>query len=230
MEIPGARKTIASIWLQSHLIRLSKGNISMLSNNSQVLVDSVVSQKVSANALFTAYDVTLEARGRTTERLVHQDVKDRVHELMQNILFMGAYKKELIDVGTPVQPWLYLPVHASSHTYLVSSCPTPTAPSPSVAHRIRAIRQRGQNPDGRGRICVPADYVRQLGLSQGMSAYVSARSGKIKIVSSPQTGYDVQYLVDKDDNIRISSKIVERAALQNKNYKFKVDQDKILVS
>lgn len=206
----------------------------MLSQNSQTIIESIVSRKVASSLLFTAHDITVEARTQTQERISHQDAKDYIHELMQPLMLANSYRRELIDVGLAVAPWLYLPFFASATSYAnnraAASQPSP-APMAPLVHRMRTARIRGQSPDGRGRICVPSDYVRQIGLKEGQLAFVFVKSGELEI-SPTNTGHsaDAEYYVDKDDNIRVSGHLVQRANLTNVSYQFRVSNNCIFVS
>lgn len=76
----------------------------MSSANS--LIDQIVEEHVQASTMFTAYDVTLEARKRGGN-VRHNEARDRVHELFQRGLMGAAYQRTTIDVGAPTKPFLY---------------------------------------------------------------------------------------------------------------------------
>ena len=70
------------------------------------LIDQLVQGHVQAGTMFTAYDVTVEARRRGA-RVRHDEARDRVHELFQQGAMGPAYARTAIDVGAPTRPFLY---------------------------------------------------------------------------------------------------------------------------
>ena len=61
------------------------------------LVNQIVQEFVQARRMFTAFDVTTEARRRNARR--HNDVKDVVHDCFQQGRMGAAYNRSTIDVG-----------------------------------------------------------------------------------------------------------------------------------
>ncbi|MDX1947707.1 MAG: reverse transcriptase domain-containing protein [Pirellulaceae bacterium] len=80
------------------------------------IIDQVVAERVAAGAMFTAYDVTVEARNRGA-RVKHDEARDRVHELFQRGTMGAAYARTAIDVGAPTRPFLYHPFSADPRGY-----------------------------------------------------------------------------------------------------------------
>jgi retron-type reverse transcriptase len=91
------------------------------------LIDQIVQEKVQAGAMFTAYDITLEARQRGTQ-VRHQDVRDLVHESYEQGRLGAAYDRTLIDVGAPTQPFLYHRFADDPTSYRPPQTGTSTAP------------------------------------------------------------------------------------------------------
>jgi retron-type reverse transcriptase len=93
----------------------------------QTLIDQIVEEHVQAGTMFTAYDVTVEARKRGGN-VRHNEARDRVHELFQRGLMGAAYKRTTIDVGAPTKPFLYH--HYSTDPSQYKSPAPATAPPP----------------------------------------------------------------------------------------------------
>jgi retron-type reverse transcriptase len=99
----------------------------MSSANS--LIDQIVEEHVQAGTMFTAYDVTLEARKRGGN-VRHNEARDRVHELFQRGLMGAAYQRTTIDVGAPTKPFLYHHYTTDPNQYKSPGQGQTTSPSP----------------------------------------------------------------------------------------------------
>ena len=106
---------------------------------TQRLVDQIVTGRIQAGALFTAYDVTLEAR-RRGGNIRHNDVRDLVHEYYEQGRMGAAYNRSTIDVGAKIKPFLYHRFVDDPNSYRPpadggSAVPTPT-PKPGLVARL----------------------------------------------------------------------------------------------
>lgn len=104
---------------------------------SHQLIDRIVQDKIQAGEMFTAYDVTLEAR-RRGGNVRHNDVRDLVHEFFEQGRFGAGYNRSLIDVGAPVKPFLYHRFSDDPNQYK----PSPPAVSPPPTNPIRRLLGR----------------------------------------------------------------------------------------
>ncbi|MAE81296.1 MAG: hypothetical protein CMB80_01080 [Flammeovirgaceae bacterium] len=79
----------------------------MCTPQNESIVSDVIDEFVDSGKPFTAFDVTSEAKKRgATERHVH--LKGVVHARYGNGQLQSAgYNRTLVDIGTPVKPWLY---------------------------------------------------------------------------------------------------------------------------
>ncbi|MCI0455946.1 MAG: reverse transcriptase family protein [Gemmataceae bacterium] len=108
---------------------------------TQRLVDQIVQEKIQAGAMFTAYDITLEAR-RRGGTVRHQDVRDLVHEFYEQGRLGAAYNRTLIDVGAPTRPFLYHRFSDDPNSYrpppsgTTGASPAPAAPPASTLRRL----------------------------------------------------------------------------------------------
>ena len=91
-------------------------------------------------------------------------------------------------------------------------------------------------PDSRGRICVPAKFIRDLGLKENDEIYVLPLPGlqQISLSATKDTSRnDIRtYVVDEYDNVRLSEYTMGLAGLKNLsvNVEMNVDGDKIIIS
>jgi retron-type reverse transcriptase len=116
---------------------------------TQRLVDQIVREKVQAGAMFTAYDVTLEARRRGAN-VGHRDVRDLVHECYEQGRLGAAYKRTPIDVGAPTRPFLYHRFGDDPNSYRPppAVADTPAAPVNPVRKFLGKLFGRGPSPSG----------------------------------------------------------------------------------
>ena len=87
--------------------------------NLSEAVDEQIAHYIDEDYAFTAWDVTKALReNNPNEQVHHYIVKDIVHEIMQEI---DSYERTLIEVGAPIQPWLYYPEGYAPETYQASA-------------------------------------------------------------------------------------------------------------
>ena len=88
----------------------------------------------------------------------------------------------------------------------------------SVQKRVAiqtAAKGNRTSRDARGRLCVPNAMVRKLGLSAGDIAYIHAAGFGLTVKASnlPGQKYLTSLKVDKDDNVRITRKALDKAGV-----------------
>lgn len=86
----------------------------MCSSQTANLIVEVLSEKMNNNEIFTAFDVTKEVRSRTSETVLHRDVR----RILSNYLSIG-YNKELcvLNVSGNPQAFVYYPDSKSFNDY-----------------------------------------------------------------------------------------------------------------
>lgn len=105
---------------------------------TEQLVRQIVQAKVQAGEMFTAFDVTQEARRRGSQ-VRHGDVKDVVHDVFQQGLMGATYHRSTIDVGAPTQPFLYHRFDADPSSYRSANPPQSPPGSPVGPGPIRRM-------------------------------------------------------------------------------------------
>src|SRR5260370_42205330 len=98
----------------------------------------IVQAKVQAGEMFTAFDVTQEARRRGSQ-VRHGDVKDVVHDCFQQGLMGATYQRALIDIGAPTQPFLYHRFDSDPRSYRSATPPQPPPSQPAPPGPIRRM-------------------------------------------------------------------------------------------
>jgi len=78
----------------------------MIDAATRLRVQQIVLGKIAAGEMFTAFDITLEAR-KLGIQLRHDEGKEIVHELFQTGVMSASYNRSVIDLGAQVKPFLY---------------------------------------------------------------------------------------------------------------------------
>jgi retron-type reverse transcriptase len=78
----------------------------MIDTATRLRVQQIVLGKIAAGEMFTAFDITVEAR-KLGIHLRHDEGKEIVHELFQTGVMGASYNRSVIDVGAQVKPFLY---------------------------------------------------------------------------------------------------------------------------
>jgi len=165
--------------------------------------EEMIDKKISDQESFTAYDITcaLRADGYWVE---HRDVRNCVHDYMDDELDAGLrYAKNLENVTPNAQAFVYAPEEDD----IVNDG--------DVNGDIQKL-----GTDNRGRLCVPASIVRSFGFHTGSVVHCVEDAGVLEIVSPRMAmGHAIAtYTVDKDNNIRISSRVLVDTLGDNTEY------------
>jgi bifunctional DNA-binding transcriptional regulator/antitoxin component of YhaV-PrlF toxin-antitoxin module len=199
---------------------------------NQQIIEKIICEKVDRREMFTALDVTLEAKRRGgSER--HRHLKHAVHQFFAGGGLGADYNRTLIAIpGAPCPAWLYYPNGMGPGTF------RPLDRSlMNVGHN--GTRRAGGGPgdgywvDKRARICVPVRFLRRVGLQPGDEAVVVADRRKSRLAltkTAPSTKRGkvlARYRVDRHGNVRIAQGILQRAQLGGQSYDLAGDGRKI---
>lgn len=228
----------------------------MCTQASADLISEVIEQLTDGAEMFTAFDVSrkvqslAKSRGEAPER--HRHMKNEIHDQMQALVDTGVYQKTTVDVGAPVQPFLYYPdgadpssydtgkatvvatpsaspasghVAPAAQTRTVKTAPTPAAPATASTDDDEESSVKAI--DAHAKLGIPNKLVREIGLShQSAAAYVFRMDGKVYIRADsdrPAGGEAVTtYKVDASDNIRVTQSVLDAAGLQGPEYSITV--------
>jgi len=204
--------------------------MSIGSADSQI-VEEVVEDWVDDEKMFTAFDVSVEAKKRGAQ-CRHREMKSTIHELMR---YNSNYRKQTLQVrGAYTKPFVYLPHGSDISEYEpmdrskfddadTSAKSTPKVAKTSVSGQL----------DKRGRYCIRSSFVADAGFDKGERVSVFINSDEIQIVPTSVTlsaQISKTYKVDKDRNIRLSKKLLSKAFGDKfVQIKCEVDGDKIVV-
>lgn len=163
-------------------------------------------EKIDNGESFTAYDITLALRadGHWVE---HKDVREYVHDFMRDEMDSGReYRKDLEWVTPTAQAFVY---------------------SPDEEDVVVDDDEGGIETDARGRLCIPATFVRMLGATTGDVVYceTGGQTGlPLLLINTDGYGHH-SYVVDKDENVRISRRVLNGTLEPSKSYRVDFDSN-----
>jgi hypothetical protein len=195
---------------------------------TQQLVEQIVQEKCQAGEMFTAFDVSVEAKKRGS-RERHRDMRAVVHACFEQGIMGPAYQRNRITIpGAAAKAWLYYHYQSDPYTYQAmdrSHLPT---------KRGHLASQNGAyQVDKRARICVPARLLRQAGFRPGENVLVvAAARAKYLLLTRQQPatqGYQIlsAYRVDRSGNIRIMQGTLKKGQLGGTAYEMDGDAQQI---
>ena len=276
------------------------------------VVNDVIEEFCSQEALFTAWDVTRQVRKQITGNVYHSKVREIVHDAFTegkgqfaSSQSGGDWASSSVEVSTGRYAWASSSVEVSTGRYAqvyhlydvwaddydpnhwatrnvltdkpnnsltilpkqkqkhpnnvstgvvtvpapgvaqvtpnitaspVSSAPAPSATpkaAPTPAVNAKTIGPINRTTDKAGRISVPNNMVRQMGLETGDKVYVQVTSkGKMVVTTVPWAHKQLGKLtVDKDCNIRIGRSLTRKAGFTNRlSYAVRGESDHITIT
>jgi RNA-directed DNA polymerase len=88
----------------------------MTDTSTNRLLLAIVLERIAAGEMFTAFDVTTEARKRGAN-VRHGEARDIIHGFWEAGTMGAAYSRTTIDVGAPTRPFLYHRYDADPSSY-----------------------------------------------------------------------------------------------------------------
>lgn len=183
-------------------------------------IENVVSEFLAAEKMFTAWDVTMEVRKRSKDRVQHFEVKKEVHKIFDQGN-MSGYSRTLANLqNVSPQPWIYHLSTDDPSIYdgkpTVPAAAVPTTPISSISsvddNSVADIAADGSAVykfDTTDRLCVPNKLVREIGLKAGDEIEITAADLSSFFVQPKGNGpaapsVVANYVVDRYDNVRVS--------------------------
>jgi len=208
----------------------------------QVTVDAVkevVDGLTSQGELFSSYDVTLKLRNEKSMTVYHSEVRKAVHTMFANLDMPVDYERDDFNLPSGKTTIVFHPRTKSTTDYdptqFEGDAADPFGQKPTQTQTAAPNRQKSQT-DSRGRFCISNKLTRQaaVGMISGTNVWVNADPNNRQIIVShaPKqiAGSLMQsYKVDKDDNLRLSQKMLKKAGLLGKALTVKVDGSTIVV-
>lgn len=210
------------------------------------IIEDKVNEFVKAGIMFSAYDVTKSLRA-DGEKVFHRDVRDVVRNMFANG-DMGDYGRQNYTLNNGDVTFVYLNENvddlsnyreddmSSSVPFVVPSPKAailaPVAPPATPAVSATTSNEWFMGQDSRGRVCVPADALRKLGVASGKSVFVHVDVFANEIVidtHSVTPSQETEHRVDKDNNVRIGQTLLQKANLDGKPLKCFFDGNFVVI-
>ena len=157
-------------------------------------------------SVFTAHDVTIDARDTTDENVRHSEVRNIVHNEFLTGQFPANYnREEFLDLTNGHTAICYYPDGKSPYDHPMAMAAPSQAPAPTtnVSTQVTAsTRQGGNVKDGDGYICTVTKENR-INVPKDITDKVSLNGGTIDINVVGQAM--IYRTPNKDGRIRISS-------------------------
>jgi bifunctional DNA-binding transcriptional regulator/antitoxin component of YhaV-PrlF toxin-antitoxin module len=227
----------------------------MISLATQQVIEEVIDEKVGDSEMFTAFNVSVEAKRRGVHER-HRNLKNFIHQHVDVLINNGDadYRQELVDIPNRPQAFLYFPASADPEefeafetdktTTAAPATPAPTTPSTPLTSQTRtpATSSGGViSPDGRGRVCLPVGTLRQVGVDSGdivvvvfdnseQELVITRTGNSLSAIGVSNTADQKRYLIDRSGNLRISQKMLAKAGITAQSVDVNVDGSKIVVS
>lgn len=214
----------------------------MSSTVAQALISTVISEWTDASYPFTAYQVSKEVQrrmkdqGQPFER--HNDLKNDIHQCQQlaDASEYGDYTKTLVPIGNGHQAFLYHPTSfdASSWVPTVGTPDSAPTPAPALTNSLAAAGlppalpaastdgdddgdDGSYNTDYRGRLMIPVQFMRDLGLKAGNTVYVVSEQNEV-VLSATNGGTSKSRLVERNGDIRVLTTELQAAGLTGNKF------------
>jgi hypothetical protein len=173
------------------------------------VVEKIVDEKVQANEMFTAHDVTLEARNRG-HRAFHNEVRDAVHDYYGRGGLGVAYARTNISVPGG-NPYLYHPTTSDPSTYgNIRGGGTINVPPPAS----QSTDGDDDDDDGLNQaIQIPSGLVGQVPQSVAGVAVAVVAQPKVNVNRNANTGKLQNRTADARGTLSIPSPVIRRLGL-----------------
>jgi antitoxin component of MazEF toxin-antitoxin module len=225
----------------------------MCSINVWNCVDKALKQKTEAKETFTAYDITKAARKLTDEEFLHGDVKNYIHDELDELVTKGKYTKTLVP-SVSWRAYEYAPVTTPSFQVKLDDaqkkklaadnmfkkiCSNLAALPPKIKRSVSNTpipAQPSSSADGkrgnRKRVTVPKNLLIEIGAKpkQRVNIYPTG-PGKAMITQSVvQSVVSANYTIDCKGNFKISNSVLENFGFsETDEIKFSVAGHRILI-
>ena len=210
----------------------------MCDAQTEAAVKDMVNELTGDSQMFTAFDVTKAVRANGL-RVKHNDVRGVVHAMYNCYEMDSDYQRTSHTLPNGESAFVFHDMHDDLNYYDSDAIKGPAAkaapvakPAPKVVAPVSNAVATGlkysMSPDGRNRICVPAKALRAIGLRDGdeVGVFVERNSIRLGHFAMP----DATYYVDKSGNVRLTSSLLFKASLFNKNVDGGINGKEIVLS
>ena len=200
----------------------------MIDFSTEQLVEQVALLKATNGEMFTAHDVTRVIRSQLGRgvNIVHAEVRDLVHGLYEAGKLGSDYSRTLANFpGVSPLPWIYHRTTDDSTRYRRPSDDAPPNPFQgiSVAPAVATPpldEESVCHVDARETLCIPAKFIRAIGLQAGCPAYIYSDflNNCVRLIGILPAGDYAEYVVDRNENVRITQYALQKCGLGGEEY------------
>jgi len=166
---------------------------------SQIILDAL-EVCINNERVFTAFDVTIEARNKTKDAIFHRDVRRIVQKEFENNQFPRKYVRESIELDALDNPYamVYYPIGKEANDHpkaLIHNFPTLALNQVAPNAALNKDYKGGNVKDGDGYICratiegrinVPKELISQIGNNGGSYDFI-VNGGTMTLYKQPNT-------------------------------------------
>jgi hypothetical protein len=170
------------------------------------IVIIVLSNKTDASEIFTAWDITKQAREEyPTMNIPHDDVKDMVVSSFRSD-FCDDYDRECMDLTISAKAFVYFPKGESPYDHPMVA--QPVTPTPTTT----PTRTSDPNTDltVEKRLNIDKSLLSELGLVPGKLVNVDTDGGIMSLTMTTDPAGDT-LVVNADGRLRLSSRMLTKA-------------------
>lgn len=202
-------------------------------------LEATIKNFLDEGRMFTAYDVTLETRGREKIYLRHNEIRDHIHELDMLVDALGygwdgphgtnRWAKTQVDIGGGKQPFVFHRVGMDPQRYQPLPEHTPAQIQSMAQASISLVQDDGsggEQDDGtfktdyRNRLLVPTRFLKEAGFQPHDTVYVipDAATNCVLLCQDNSTSQGTVSIqrVERNGDIRLSSRTLKAANLQDR--------------
>lgn len=207
-----------------------------LSTDLSNKLTKTIAQFMEEGRMFSGYDLTIATREREKISLRHKDIRSGIHELeiLSDAISFGfdqsngnvtKYQKTQINVNGELA-FIYHPVGIDPNQY---------QPRRKNSGSIISLSsKKNYKIDCRNRLLVPTQFLREAGYVCGDEVFVLWDANKKSLVISGNNNNNMTIItkqhVEKNGDLRLSSKTLNCAYPHNNNFDIKVDNNTVVVS
>lgn len=198
-----------------------------------LIVETVINDKINNQEMFTAHDVTLEVRNRG-HRAKHDEVRDLVHNFYVNGGFNSSYTRTNISVPNG-NPFLYHNMNddPSSYQKVRGTMTQNNNQTITIPSNIDSCTDQDVNlvtnrlVDARNTLSIPTCFVRDAGMGIDQKVYVYQGGRGAKVSSDKPNGGYFEYTVDSHNQIRITQYALASLGIGGKEYDVELVNDQL---
>ena len=204
---------------------------------NQSIIDAIINEKIQNNEMFTAWDITSEAKRRGATEW-HNDLKKGVHQAYTYIESQGYVRTNQIAIpgsnASALNPWIYYPDGSDpkdyianlgtgkptvgsnpAHAVIAAPVTAPAVSTPATATKSVSLNDSDIDADGRLHISKNIISAAKLGLGDVVVVWDKGNGTVVLSAASNVSLLGItlgKYMVNADGRIRINAKTLNKVS------------------